>query len=141
MTARSLGRIVLLSAALAAGPAIAEPRPVATLAELWPALTACWRPPPGSAGQELTVRFSLKRNGELLGQPRITYSKLTGGAEDQKRFVAAALAAIAECLPVRLSEGLGGTIAGRPLTIRFGANGGLRAQGDQPLPFGTYFDQ
>jgi hypothetical protein len=131
---------LLVAPLLLASPSRAEPRSVDTLRELGPALTACWRAPPGSDGQEITVRFSLKRNGELLGQPRITYSRLSGGPEERRRFVGAALDALARCLPVRLSEGLGGTIAGRPLTIRFGAGGGVRPQGDSPLPFGGYFD-
>ena len=48
------------------------------LADLWPALSACWRPPAGSDGMEITLRFSLTRRGAILGEPRITYSKLNG---------------------------------------------------------------
>ena len=132
--------LLLGATLLSATPAQAE-RTVQTLRELGPALTACWRAPPGSEGSEVTVRFSLKRDGSLLGQPRITYSKLTGDAERQRAFVAAALGALAECLPVRISEDLGGTIAGRPLTIRFGARGGVTAGGDAYIPMGGYYDE
>lgn len=112
--------------AVPAGPASAQV-PADTLRALGPALTACWRPPPGSEGSEITIRFSLRRDGSLLGQPRITYSRLSGDAETQRAFVAAALGGLAACLPARITDGLGGTIAGRPLTIRFGARSGLEA--------------
>ena len=36
-----------------------------------PAIAACWNLPAVSAGMEMTVRFSLKGNGALLGEPRI----------------------------------------------------------------------
>ncbi len=140
MTApRLLPQALLVVLLLLPAPASAEPR-IGTLRELGPALTRCWRAPAGSEGSEITLRFSLRRDGSLIGQPRITYSKLEGHPTDQRAFVAAALGALAQCLPVPLSEGLGGTIAGRPLTIRFGARPGLNAQADSPLPFGTYFD-
>jgi hypothetical protein len=132
--------LLLGAALLSATPAQAE-RTVQTLRDLGPALTACWRAPPGTEGSEVTVRFSLRRDGTLLGQPRITYSKLTGDAERQRTFIAAALGALAECLPVKISDGLGGTIAGRPLTIRFGARGGVTAQGDAYIPMGGYYDE
>ena len=53
--------------------------------EVFLALQACWEPPRagGHSGQEITLRLSFKRSGELLGQPRITYYK-TGGGEDER---------------------------------------------------------
>lgn len=108
---------ILAALALAAGPAAAAP--ANTLRELWPALTRCWQPPPGTVGSEITVAFALRRDGTLLGKPRITYSRLTGDAEAQRAFVAAALIALARCTPVAITDGLGGAIAGRQLSIRF----------------------
>ena len=55
--------------------------PINTLAELWPALYACWSPPAGTEGKELTLRFSIRRDGTLIGKPRATYSKLEGGGD------------------------------------------------------------
>ncbi|KAA2243956.1 hypothetical protein [Salinarimonas soli] len=132
---------LLLGAVLLAATPVQAERTVGTLRDLGPALTACWRAPPETDGSEVTVRFSLKRDGSLLGQPRITYSKLVGDSGRQRAFVSAALGALAECLPVRLSESLGGTIAGRPLTIRFGARGGVTAQQDSYIPLGGYYDE
>jgi hypothetical protein len=82
-------------------------------------LTRCWRAPPRSEGSTITVGITLKRDGAMFGQPTITYSKLTGNTDVQKRFVAAALAALAACTPVAITDGLGGAIAGRRIFIRF----------------------
>jgi hypothetical protein len=101
------------------GAHAAEAAPANTLRELYPMLTRCWRVPPGSEGSTITVGITLKRDGTMFGQPTITYSKLAGAADAQKRFVASALAALAACTPVSITDGLGGAIAGRRIFIRF----------------------
>ncbi|MFG1465972.1 hypothetical protein V5F77_24145 [Xanthobacter sp. DSM 24535] len=95
--------------------------PVETMAALGQALYACWAPPPGSEGSEITFRFGLTAGGELRGTPLATYSVLKGTPEDQKAFVAAALLALSRCTPVRMSEQLGRIVASRVLTLRFAA--------------------
>ncbi len=95
------------------------PGSVSTLRQLGPALTSCFHAPEHSAGSEMTVRFSLTRQGTVLGTPRITFSKLVGTPIDQKSFVAAALGALASCTPVAVTPELGGAIAGRPLSVHF----------------------
>ncbi len=126
--ATGVGRAVAAASllAIAAGPAAAQ-APADSLRALGPMLSACWRPPPGSDGSEITVLFSLRRDGSLLGRPRITYSRLVGDMETQRAFVAAALGGLSACLPARITDGLGGAIAGRPLTMRFGTRTGLVA--------------
>ena len=97
------------------------------LRDVFLALRACWRLPKGDgpskgggpSGQQLTVRLSFKRSGELLGRPRITYSALNGDAEEQRRFATSVLAAVETCLPLPFSPSLGAAIAGRPFTFRF----------------------
>lgn len=91
--------------------------PLARYSEVGPA--ACWRPPKDSAGMEITLIFSFKRDGTLLGEPRIGFSKLLGDQDLQKRFVASALTALARCAPLKFSPGLAGAIAGRPFSMRF----------------------
>lgn len=100
---------------IAGGP----PQQVATLRELGPALTACFRAPEHSAGSQITVRFSLDRSGAVLGRPQVTYSKLVGTLEQKRAFVEAALDSLRRCTPVHLTPGLGGALAGRPLSVRF----------------------
>ena len=106
------GAAALLAIGSASGP-------VARLDDLVPALTACFRAPPRSAGSSVTIRFSLNRDGAVLGKPAVTFAHLVGDSDDRRAFVLAALGAIAACTPVAVTSGLGGAIAGRPLSIRF----------------------
>jgi hypothetical protein len=89
-----------------------------TLRELWSELSACIRPPSGEAGSELTMTFALKRDGSLLGKPRITHSHLVGDLDAQRSFVEATAIAVAKCLPASITGELGGAIAGRAPSIR-----------------------
>jgi hypothetical protein len=97
----------------------AADRPANTLRELFPMLTRCWHAPSGSEGSTVTIGITLRRNGTMFGQPSITYSKLTGVTDAQKRFVTSALAALAQCTPAAITDALGGAIAGRRIFIRF----------------------
>lgn len=86
------------------------------------ALRRCWNPPPlpgELTGAMVSLRFSLRRDGSLFGQPRVTWETKRGDAAFQQRFSDSAVAAIRSCTPMRLSTGLGASIAGRPFTIRF----------------------
>jgi hypothetical protein len=126
----------LAFAALATGVAAQAPRtPVNTLSELMAALRACWVPPPldqSRAGMQITVQVSFRRNGELLGQPRITFES-TGASDDERLAYRIAVAKMLKrCTPVPVTEGLGNALAGRPLTIRFVDNRKLRQAENAP---------
>ena len=108
----------LLLAAPSTVLAQAPAAPANTMQDLRSALTACWRAPAGSAGSEITLRFSLTPEGQLRGLPMITYSKLTGSRKVQERFVAAALAALLNCTPVRVTDSLGRIASQRMLHVR-----------------------
>ncbi len=109
--------------ACAAGPALAQssPKTLDRYAEVGPALLACWKPPAGTEGMEITVIFSFNRSGAVFGKPRITHTKLFGDDDLQKRFVSSALAALSDCTPLKFSDGLGGAVAGRPFSMLFRA--------------------
>lgn len=95
---------------------------VERLDQIGPALRRCWQPPvldAGSAGAQASVRFSLRRDGTLFGQPRVTWEMRRGPQGLRERFGNSLLLAVRDCTPMRLSPGLGGSIAGRPITIRF----------------------
>ena len=103
-----------------------------TIAEVFAALEACWIPPDleqARAGMQITAMLSFKRNGELLGKPRITYE--TPGASDDERtsYRVAMAQALRRCTPLRFSDALGGALAGRPLTMRFIDNRKLKQAG------------
>ena len=73
---------VVAIAGLAAEAAGQTPHvPLNTLRDLGAALRACWVPPPldqSRAGMQITVQMSFRRNGELFGQPRITFESAGG---------------------------------------------------------------
>lgn len=98
-----------------------QTEPVNTIKAMWDALGKCWQPPANTGGLEVTVRFSLKRDGSLNGKPQITWLK-RGGTEAQRRaFVASVFRALETALPIPLTEAMGSVSAGRPMTMRFGA--------------------
>jgi hypothetical protein len=106
-------------AALIAPAASAQPAPANTLRALFAELQQCLAAPGGPPGSELTIVFSLRRDGALLGKPRISFARLPGDAADERRFAAGVAAAFDRCLPVAITDALGGAIAGRPLSLRF----------------------
>jgi len=92
------------------------------LDQIGPALRRCWRPPSldaQSGGASASVRFSLRRDGTLFGQPRVTWEMRRAPPGLRERFSDSLMRAVRDCTPMRLSPGLGGSIAGRPITIRF----------------------
>ena len=96
--------------------------PLARLDAIGPAIARCWSPPPlpgDLTGAMVTVRFSLRRDGTLFGQPRIAWETRRGDAGFQNAFAQSAIAAVERCTPMRLSKDLGASIAGRPFTLRF----------------------
>jgi hypothetical protein len=127
---------MLAFAALATGVAAQAPQtPVNTLSELMAALRACWVPPPldqSRAGMQITVQVSFRRNGELLGQARITFES-SGASDDERLAYRIAVAKMLKrCTPVPVTEALGNALAGRPLTIRFVDNRKLRQAENAP---------
>lgn len=111
--------VLTLSLLLVAGDARAEP--ASTLTALWQQLGACTGAiggPENSAGSEVTVLVSIKRDGSLQGRPRITHSRLVGDEGAQKAFLSGVLDSIARCFPLSITDGLGGAVAGRPLRLR-----------------------
>jgi hypothetical protein len=105
-----------------------EPHGLDTVRAMFRALRTCWVPPEedeARAGMQMTVRFALKRNGDLIARPRITYA--THGVSNAVRaiYLDAIMAA-----PLPLTEELAGAIAGRPIAIRFVDDRILQAQSD-----------
>jgi hypothetical protein len=114
--------VALVSAALATSAAAQQPLTLNTLKDLGAALRACWTPPPlaqSRAGMQITVQLSFKRNGELLGSPRITFE--TAGATDDERLAyrIAVAETLKRCMPLPFTAALGNAVAGRPFTMRF----------------------
>ena len=89
--------------------------------DVFRAIQACWQPPAGSgySGQEITLRIAFRRNGEVLGQPRITYYKAGTQAEQREPFTRSVRQAFERCTPLPFTDRLGGAVAGRPFIFRF----------------------
>ncbi len=95
---------------------------VNSLSEIAPAIGRCWVLPPlprHVTGGMVTVRFSLRRNGSVIGTPRVTWQSGQMEPAMENSLKASALEAVAKCTPLNLSSGLGGSIAGRPISLRF----------------------
>ncbi|MGU3361735.1 hypothetical protein ACLBWX_15485 [Methylobacterium sp. M6A4_1b] len=96
--------------------------PADTLRELYPVLAACWEVPEGLARferTEITARFALRRDGTVIGTPRVTFSTQDSDTRAYRILTDATLAAIRRCTPARITPALGAAIAGRPIALRF----------------------
>ena len=93
-----------------------------TLREMFNALRACWIPPPEDKARpnmQMSVRFSFKSTGEIMGTPRVTYRSPQASPETTGIYYDAITAALNRCVPLHLTSGLSGAIAGRPIAIRY----------------------
>jgi hypothetical protein len=104
------------------GERVDPDHPIDNIRGLFAALRACWQPPDADAahpGMQMSVRFAFKRDGEIIGQPRVTYTTPGTDADTRKAFRHAIDDALARCTPLPFSKGMGGAIAGRPIAIRY----------------------
>lgn len=118
------GVFALLLAALVAGasPAAmaADDAPLSHASQIGPAIDACIVWPKGLEAypfMEITVIFSLKRSGELIGPPRLTFASFRGSPEKRAILIQETVKAIEGCMPLHMTEALGAAMAGR--LIRF----------------------
>ena len=120
-TAQTL--ILGIAIAAVATPAAAQKpqAPLNTLKDIGAALQACWVPPPmdqSRPGMQITVLMSFRRNGELFGQPRITFES-AGASDDERLAYRTAVAQMLQrCAPLPFTEALGNAMAGRPFRMR-----------------------
>ncbi len=97
------------------------------LAQISPFLRGCWSPPAGFRQRsriDMTVRFSLTRNGDFVGAPRLVYANARASKAQRRALLDSVNAAVRACAPLPLSNSFGAAIAGRPLSIRFVVDGG-----------------
>jgi hypothetical protein len=140
--AARVGSTALAVAVFATGAAAQKPQaPLNTLSEVGAALRACWVPPPidqSRPGMQITVQMSFKRNGELLGRPKITFE--TAGASDDERLAyrMAVAGLLQRCTPLPFTDTLGGAVAGRPFNIRLIDNRKLKQAGSAPYRIPTH---
>jgi hypothetical protein len=68
---------------------------------------------------QYTIRFALKRDGELIAPPRVTYASHDAPSAVRDVYRDAVNATLARCTPLHFSKDMGGAVAGRPIASRF----------------------
>ena len=110
---------------LSSAPVVsAQPAPdqVDSIKQVFTKLSTCWRPPPPSQANpdvEITVIVSFRRDGTILGQPKITYESEQATDNDRLMYRIAVMQTLQRCTPMPFTEGMGGAIAGRIIAIPF----------------------
>ena len=105
------------------------PKELNTIDDVFTAFCACWRPPPESearAGMEVTVLFSFNRKGEILGEPRFTYMTAGVSADTRAVYKRAVADTLTRCTPLTFTPALGNALAGRPFSLRFVDDRGIK---------------
>jgi hypothetical protein len=100
----------------------ADEKPLDSIGQMFAALRACWVPPPKDQalhGMQYTVRFALKRDGEMVAPPFVTYASHNAPVEARTVYRDAVEEALDRCTPLHLTGGMAGAVAGRPIAIRF----------------------
>jgi hypothetical protein len=111
---------VVIAALLTATGAIAQHgTPANTLTDIRRQFSACLESTPIDKGSVITITFAMKRDGSLLGKPRISYSHFNGDVEARRRFVEEVNYALDSCLPLKITPALGAAIAGQMFFVTF----------------------
>ena len=100
-----------------------------SIGDLFATLRSCWTPPPVDSareGMQMSVRFSFKRTGEIIGAPRLTFSTAGVPADTRATYLKAINASLQACMPLKFTGTLGGALAGRPIAIRYVDNRDLK---------------
>ena len=93
-----------------------------TIGDLFAELRSCWSPPPPDAaheGMQMSVRFSFKKSGEMIGPPRVTFATAGVPADTRDTYLKAINTSLNACIPLKFTDGLSGALAGRPIAIRY----------------------
>ncbi|RRI04989.1 hypothetical protein EH240_07510 [Mesorhizobium tamadayense] len=112
-------RLSAIASALLAMSFPADAASLNTMNEVGAALQACWTPPANSENSTVTLSFSFKRDGTLIGPPKPTGIKVGGNDKARQAYVDAATAALRNCLPLSFSPTLAQGIPGKVFTLQF----------------------
>jgi hypothetical protein len=106
-----------------------------SIRDLFAELRSCWTPPQAESakeGMQMTVRFSFKRSGDMIGSPRMTFATVGAAADVRDTYLKAINSSLDACMPLKFTGGLGGALAGRPIAIRYVDNRELAKQTGTP---------
>src|SRR3981189_3597301 len=88
-----------------------------TIGDLFAALRSCWLPPTADSAREvmqMSVRFVLRRAGEITGAPRMTFATADAPADTRATYLKAINASLDACVPLKFTGGPRGAPPGRP---------------------------
>jgi hypothetical protein len=100
----------------------AEQEQVDNIKEAYARFRACWRPPTGAdvhRGIDVTVIATFKRDGSIMGKPKVTYESEQATDHDRLKLRIAIMETLQRCTPMPFTDGMAGAVAGRPFAIRF----------------------
>jgi hypothetical protein len=113
ITAPALAAVCALAA-----PGAAEAAPANTIVQMFAQLNQCFATlPAATLGTDVTIQFMVNRNGALIGKPRLTHAVWPRDA-DPRAAAAAIASGLDHCLPLAITDALGGAIAGRLIAYR-----------------------
>jgi len=98
------------------------PDQVDNIEQVFAKLGTCWRPPPPSQANpsiEITVIVSFRRDGTILGHPKITYESEQATDHDRLIYRIAVMETLQRCTPMPFTEAMAGAVAGRPFAVKF----------------------
>jgi CO/xanthine dehydrogenase Mo-binding subunit len=107
---RIAGEVLVIATLAGSAAAQNPPAPINTVNELEAALLACWEPPPieqSRPGMQITVLMSFKRNGELFGQPRITFQSRDASDVERASYQTAVAETLKRCASLPFTEAFG----------------------------------
>ncbi|UCI08701.1 hypothetical protein [Mesorhizobium sp. B1-1-8] len=116
---KKAARLSAIAGALLAAPFAADAATLNTMDQVGTALMACWKPPANSENSSVTLSFSFKRDGTLIGPPKPTAIKVSGDDKARQAYVDAATTALRDCLPLSFSPGLAKGVAGNVFTLQY----------------------
>jgi hypothetical protein len=102
-------------------PAPDPPKPANRLSEIGPLLSRCLRMPDyqmARPGMQITVRLAFSRDGQILGEPRFTFSTPGISPEVRAAYQRAMVDMLNRCTPLPITKELGAAIAGHPFSFR-----------------------
>ena len=81
---KGVGRLVAVVGAVLVGGYPSNGAPLDSMGDVGDAIQACWTPPTDAGDASVTLSFSFKRDGTLIGPPRPTAIKVDGDAKAKK---------------------------------------------------------
>jgi hypothetical protein len=100
----------------------AEEEQVDNIKEAFARFRACWRPPTAAdvhRGIDVTVIATFRRDGSIMGHPKVTYESERATDNDRLQLRIAIMETLQRCTPMPFTDGMAGAVAGRPFAIRF----------------------